>query len=101
PVAGDLQIQAVTDSFFLLPFLLRGTNLVALVQERLGVQLQAAADIRLVECPMKLSPLNVSMWWNELYETDVGHTWLRTTMFEIARQCIAPGARSRAPMYSD
>lgn len=99
PSAGGLQIQAVADSLSELPFLLRGTNLVALVQERLGVQLKAAADIRLLECPMKLSPLNVSMWWNELHETDLGHNWLRTTMLEVAGQRIAAGAGDCSSAY--
>lgn len=84
PIARNLRIQAMTDSFLDLPFLLRGTNSIALVQERLGRQLEAAADIRLVDCPVRLSPLNISMWWNALYEKDLAHTWLRTTLLEIA-----------------
>lgn len=87
--AREMRVQAVTDSFSSLPFLLRGTNLVALVQERIGVQLQAAADIRLVECPVRLSPLRMSMWWNALYDFDAGHIWLRTAMFELAGKGVA------------
>ncbi|HET8936205.1 MAG TPA: LysR family transcriptional regulator [Polyangiales bacterium] len=89
PITRNLRIQAMTDSFLDLPFLLRGTNLIALVQERLGRQLEAAADIRLVDCPVKLSPLNISMWWNALYEKDFGHAWLRATIVEVATKGAA------------
>lgn len=89
PIARNLRIQAMTDSFLDLPFLLRGTNLIALVQERLGRQLQAAADIRLMECPVKLAPLNVSVWWNALYDRDLAHAWLRSTLLEVATQRAA------------
>jgi LysR family nod box-dependent transcriptional activator len=86
PIARDIWSQAVTESLFELPWLLRGTNLIALVQERLGVQLQANADIRLVECPVKLSPVKMSMWWHALYNRDEGHTWLRAAMMDVANQ---------------
>jgi DNA-binding transcriptional LysR family regulator len=86
PVARCLRIQAMTDSFLDLPFLLRGTNLIALVQERLGLQLRATADIRLWDCPVSLTPLNISMWWSALYDKDLGHTWLRDTLVEVATQ---------------
>lgn len=86
PGVSDIRLQAVTESFFELPWLLRGTNLIALVQEGLGMQLQAAADIRLVECPVKLSPLRMSIWWHALYDRDEGHTWLRTVMLDLANQ---------------
>jgi DNA-binding transcriptional LysR family regulator len=89
PIARTLRIQAMTDSFLDLPFLLRGTNMIALVQERLALQLQAAADIRLHPCPVELTPLNISMWWNALYDKDLGHTWLRNTLVDVARQSAA------------
>lgn len=89
PIARTLSIQAMTDSFLDLPFLLRGTSLIALVQERLGTRLQAAADIRLVDCPVTLAPLNISMWWSSLYDKDLGHTWLRAAILEVAKQTAA------------
>lgn len=92
PIARTLRIQAMTDSFLDLPFLLRGTNLIALVQERLGARLQGAADVRLLECPVTLTPLNISMWWNSLYDNDLGHTWLRGAILEAAGQSAASSA---------
>lgn len=97
PVARLLRIQTLTDSFLDLPFLLRGTNLVGLVQERLGQQLQAAADIRLLECPIPLMPLHVSMWWHPLYDKDQAHSWLRTTLVEFTKQ----GLEEQPPMHID
>jgi LysR family transcriptional regulator, nod-box dependent transcriptional activator len=91
PIARKLRIQAMTDSFLDLPYLLRGTSLIALVQERLGLRLQAAADIRLLDCPVALTPLKVSMFWNSLFDKDVAHTWLRATLFEVASRSSGAG----------
>jgi DNA-binding transcriptional LysR family regulator len=86
PIARTLRIQATTDCFMELPFLLRGTNMIALVQEGLARRLERAANVRILECPVKLAPLRVSMWWNPLYEVDVGHAWLRATLIESVTQ---------------
>jgi DNA-binding transcriptional LysR family regulator len=82
PIARNLHIQAMTDSFVDLVFLLRGTNLIALLQSRLA----RAAEIRVLPCPLPLTELNISMGWNALYSNDVAHTWLRNTLSEVTRE---------------
>jgi LysR family nod box-dependent transcriptional activator len=89
-IARKLQIRAMADSFISLPFLLQGTDLIALVQERLGLMLQRAAAIRLVESPVPLAALTFAMWSNPLYDVDEAHQWLRATLVEVTRS--APGA---------
>jgi LysR family transcriptional regulator, nod-box dependent transcriptional activator len=46
------RVTTTVDSFALLPFLLPGTRLIALVQEKLARALQRATDIRLLEPPV-------------------------------------------------
>jgi DNA-binding transcriptional LysR family regulator len=84
-IARQLRVQVMTDSFVNIPFLLRGTNLISLLQLRLARQLEAAADIRLFPCPVPLRELKISMWWNALYDNDPAHLWLRRTIAELAR----------------
>jgi hypothetical protein len=52
------------NSFALLPFLLRGTHQVILIQERLAHRLQDATHIRLLEPPVPVPPLVVTMFWS-------------------------------------
>ncbi|MET0390190.1 MAG: LysR family transcriptional regulator [Polyangiales bacterium] len=82
--AQRLHIQAMTDSFVTLPCLLRGTNMVALLQARLAQQLLDSADIRVLPCPLPQRELTLSMWWNPLYDRDAAHAWLRATLVEVA-----------------
>jgi DNA-binding transcriptional LysR family regulator len=80
------RVSTTVNSFALLPFLLRGTRLLALVQERLARRLQSAAEITLLDPPVAIPPLVVTMFWSPLNDADPAHAWLRTTLAEIARQ---------------
>lgn len=81
------RIMTTVNSFALLPFLLRGTHLVALVQERLARRLEDATEIRLLEPPVPIPPLVVTMFWSAVNDADPAHTWLRTALAGVARQC--------------
>src|SRR5581483_8710648 len=47
----DRRVNVSVETFFLLPFLLQGTKMVAFIHEGLGRRLAAISDIRLVEPP--------------------------------------------------
>jgi DNA-binding transcriptional LysR family regulator len=81
------RVMTTVNRFALLPFLLRGTELVALIQERLARRLQEATDIRLLEPPVPIPPLVVTMFWSAVNDADPAHTWFRTTLDEVARSC--------------
>ena len=81
------RVMTTVNSFALLPFLLRGTRLVALVQERLARRLEDATEIRLLEPPVPIPPLVVTMFWSAVNDADPAHAWLRTTLAGVARQC--------------
>jgi DNA-binding transcriptional LysR family regulator len=75
-------VPMTTDSFALLPALLRGTRLVALVHERLARRI---AGLKLLRPPLPVPDIEESMYWSPAMDRDPGHLWLRTLMREIAR----------------
>jgi DNA-binding transcriptional LysR family regulator len=92
-------VHVVTQSFVPLPFLLRGTGLIALIQRSLGTRVQDCAEIRMLELPLALPPLVFEMSWNPLYATDPAHTWLRSVVLEVAQASCGSqdAATSRKP----
>ena len=81
------RVTTTINSFALLPFLLHGTRLLALVQEKLAHRLQAATNIRLLEPPVPIPPLVVTMFWSPVNDADPAHAWLRATLADVAREC--------------
>jgi LysR family transcriptional regulator, nod-box dependent transcriptional activator len=79
------RVQLTTESFALAPFLLRNTDLVAVLQERLARRLASAAGVKVFPLPLVVPDLTEVMYWSPVAETDPGHSWLRTTISEIAQ----------------
>src|SRR5215475_3664597 len=77
------RVTGTVNSFALLPFLLCGTHLVALVQERLARRLAAATDLRLLEPPVPIPRLVVTVFWSPVNDADPAHTWLRSTLADV------------------
>lgn len=80
----EQRIQGTVDSFFLLPFLLRDTKLVAFVHERLGQKLAQTGEIRLVEPSFETPPITEAMFWYTRNSSDPAHRWLRDQLREIS-----------------
>ena len=78
-------VQVTTQSFVPLAFLLRETQMIALIPRSLATHVQAMADIRVLELPIPTLPLVFDMSWNPLYTTDAAHTWLRGVIAEVAQ----------------
>jgi LysR family nod box-dependent transcriptional activator len=78
----ERQVSLVTDSFALLPSLVRGTRMVALVHERLARQV---AGLKLLEPPVPIPDVQESMHWSPSMDNDPGHLWLRTLTRSIAQ----------------
>jgi DNA-binding transcriptional LysR family regulator len=86
--ATDLKRTAVAsvESFALLPFLLRGTELVALVPERLAVRVAGMAEIRILKSPHAVRPVRQTLCWNPRRSNDGPHQWMRDLIVDSARQ---------------
>ena len=86
-----VQVAVTSQSFVSLPFLVRGTQLVTLVQHLLAARLQEQAEIRILEPPVPIPKLIMGMSWNPVYTSDAGHSWLRRTILEVAHEhCRLP-----------
>jgi DNA-binding transcriptional LysR family regulator len=84
PAARQLQmlgiephVQMVVASFLALPFVIAGTERIALVQSRVAQQLTAHPDVQALPCPYDAVPISEAFWWHPMYERDPGHLWLR------------------------
>lgn len=90
-LSQPLQVVLTTQSFTALPFLIRGTQLVTMVQHSLGARVRREAEVRLLEPPVPVAKLMTAMCWSTVCTTDPAHTWLRQTVAEIAkRHCKLP-----------
>jgi LysR family nod box-dependent transcriptional activator len=71
------QVKVSVETFFLLPFLLQGTRMVAFVHERLGKRMASISHIRLVEPPFEVPIMGEAMFWHPRSNADPAHRWLR------------------------
>jgi hypothetical protein len=76
----------VVESFLALPFVIAGTDRLALVQSRLVPRLTASRDIRALQCPFDAIPIAEALWWHPMYERDPAHMWLRLVLAQAGRQ---------------
>jgi LysR family transcriptional regulator, nod-box dependent transcriptional activator len=79
-----LHVPVTSVSFVALPFLLRGTRMVAVIQRRLAQKLEDVADMRILELPVALPEVEFSMWWSPA-ANDPAHAWLRDVLAEAAQ----------------
>jgi DNA-binding transcriptional LysR family regulator len=80
-------LRLTVESFFLMPFLVVGTPLVALVHERLARRLTSAADIRIVEPLFETAAVSETMYWHPRHTSDPAHRWLRDMLKEFG-ECM-------------
>lgn len=83
--ASMVPSPVLVDSFVSMLTLLRGTDMIALVQERLGKQLAQTAEVRLLEPPIALHELAFNLWWSPRFDHDLAHAWLRSQVLAVAK----------------
>jgi len=76
--------EVTTETFVIVPLMVTGTRLVAIVQERLARSVSAAANLRMVRPPVNLAPLIEAMYWNPRNTDDPAHIWLRARLIDQA-----------------
>ena len=77
-------VAVITAGWLPLPFLITGTDMIAAIPERLALRLSAAAGVVIVEPPFGMVEFVESAWWHPLHATDLGLTWLRGLVAEVA-----------------
>ncbi len=83
-------------TFGMVPSLLSGSSMIALVHERLAAAVADQTTLRLLEPPMRLQPIHLLMLWSNPSETDPGHTWLRHRILSLVDELDEKSERSRA-----
>src|SRR5262249_44900317 len=78
------RIEFTVESFLLAPFLLQGTDLVAVVPERAAGHLRRTADVRFLEPPLDLPPITEMLWWNPRHTIDPAHACPRPRIADTA-----------------
>jgi LysR family transcriptional regulator, nod-box dependent transcriptional activator len=78
------RIEFSVESFLLAPFLLQGTDLVALVPARAESFLRRTGAIRLLDPPVELPTIVEMLWWHPRSSADPAHAWMRERIAEVA-----------------
>jgi DNA-binding transcriptional LysR family regulator len=94
----ERRIEVSVESFLLAPFLLQGTELVALVPKRAEAFLRRTGDIRVLASPIEFPILVETLWWHPRSNADPAHAWLRG---RIARIAATLGRSARGGRRSD
>jgi DNA-binding transcriptional LysR family regulator len=86
-IAGiERHIDVVMDNFLALPFLLPGTQRVAILQKRLADQwhVDVSNPLRILELPIAVPELIEAIWWHPSRRTDPAQRWLQQLFLEAA-----------------
>jgi DNA-binding transcriptional LysR family regulator len=83
-------VQVTTVGWLSLPFVVAGTDLVAVVPERLARRVAAAAGVAVAEPPFGRVELVEAAWWHPTRTGDPAQSWLRGVLAEAARWLPAP-----------
>jgi DNA-binding transcriptional LysR family regulator len=83
-LAPDRRIEVAAQSFIQVPWLLRGTNRLAVMHERLARVTQPVFDLAIVDLPYDLPPMREMMQHHVSRTRDAGLTWLREKILQFA-----------------
>jgi DNA-binding transcriptional LysR family regulator len=84
-IGVEPKVQIVVESFTAVPFLVAGTQRVALLQAQLARRLAGTARVRVLPCPWEVVPLKEAFWWHPTLRTDPAHAWLRRILKDAGR----------------
>jgi len=77
-------IQVTTEGWLPLPFVVAGTDLVAVVPERLAGRVASTAGVMVCEPPFGTIELIEAVWWHPTRSGDQAVRWLRSITAEVA-----------------
>jgi LysR family nod box-dependent transcriptional activator len=92
--AGLGNDRLIVDDFVIIPFLIRGNNLVGLLQEKLADQFVRDDQFRAVAPPFALPTVRMHMYWHARNEQDPGNRWLRDKFAAIGHEIMSAPARN-------
>ncbi|WP_286249705.1 LysR family transcriptional regulator [Streptomyces graminofaciens] len=78
----DLVVRVVVFEFLMIPSVVSGTLMVALLQRRLAERVAAPNGLRVMESPVPLPKLGVDLVWHPRTAGDPGRAWLRRQLIQ-------------------
>lgn len=84
-------IAAVVPYYMVVPAILEKTDLVATVSERIPVLFEKTNKLALADTPFEFPPIPIAQIYDQRFESDEGHAWLRS----IISQVVAPPRAKR------
>jgi LysR family transcriptional regulator, nod-box dependent transcriptional activator len=84
-LAPNRRIEVAAQSFIQVPWLLRGTNRLAVMHERLARVTQPVFDLAIADLPYELPPMREMMQHHVSRTRDAGLTWLREKILQFAK----------------
>ena len=78
------RVEAVVESFLVLPVFITGTNRLALVQASLAEYARNTGGIRVHQPPFDATSILNAMWWHPAHRRDPEHEWLRSLAVEAS-----------------
>lgn len=81
----DPSVSLVVDSFTAIPYLVAGSNRIAIMYRRLAEELRECVPVRILPFPIPRSSVTEALWWHPLWENDSGHRWFRDRILDAAR----------------
>jgi DNA-binding transcriptional LysR family regulator len=94
-------VQVSTVGWLSLPFVVAGTDLVAVVPERLARRVAAAAGVAVAEPPFGRVELVEAAWWHPMRTADPALAWLRTILAEAAQSLPEQHCPSARPASNE
>lgn len=84
------RVEMSLHSYVVMPFMVVGTDLVALIPELLLGHLAVQPHLRVAEPPAPMRPLSETLLWSPRQTDDPGHTWLRQQLAQQAASIEHP-----------
>jgi DNA-binding transcriptional LysR family regulator len=79
------EVSVRVSHFLLVPPLIRATDLVAAVDERVALQFAGPLGLRVLPLPLEMPPSRVGMVWHERVAADPASQWFRQTIAAVAK----------------
>lgn len=95
------RIEVISDDFNSIPQLIEGTQRVATMHQRLAAFYAQYLDLRLLDPPIDIPPVNMSLQWHNYLDADPGHRWMRDLILQVANGSDVGQPQDDVPRAAD
>jgi DNA-binding transcriptional LysR family regulator len=79
------KVGLIVPHLLTVPFLAAQSEMLGIVPLRLARAVSRSLGLRIIELPLKVSPLSISLVWHERHQHNTAHRWLREFVPENTR----------------